>query len=221
MSNRRLTARDYKGVRRGGLTFGRWRDLGIGCGAGLLVALVVYVSDHRGAQGAAESGSTPTPRHAAARSAGTTAADAGALDEAHTGAGTEGPAGAAGMAGAAGSTGAAGAAEKYDFYDGLPKFEVLVPEKEHGTRVDAAARVSRPGTYFLQAGSYRNVDDANRVQAQLGRQNISANVQRVALDADVWYRIRIGPIKDLDQLNRVRQQLQASRIDSLVIRVDE
>ncbi len=218
MSNRRLTARDYKGVRRGGFNLGRWRDLGIGCGAGLLVALVVYVSDHRGAQGAAEAGSTPTPRHAATRSAGTTAADAGALDEARTGAGTEGPAGAEGTAGAAGAT---GAAEKYDFYDGLPKFEVLVPEKEHGTRVDAAARVSRPGTYFLQAGSYRNVEDANRVQAQLARQKISANVQRVALDADVWYRIRIGPISELDQLNRVRQQLQAAKIVSLVIRVDD
>ena len=86
---------------------------------------------------------------------------------------------------------------------------------------DAAARVERPGTYFLQAGSYRNVEDANRIQAQLARENISANVQRVALDADVWYRIRIGPIKDLDQLNRLRQQLQAAEIVSLVIRVEE
>lgn len=202
MSNRRLSARDYKGVRRGGLNLGRWRDLGIGLGAGLLVALVVYVGDHRGAPGAAEAGSAlaPTPRHAA-RGAGAAAADAAAGDAARAG--------------------AEGAVDKYDFYEGLPKFEVVVPEKEHGTRVDAAARVSRPGTYFLQAGSYRNVDDANRIQAQLARQNISANVQRVALDADVWYRIRIGPIKDLDQLNRVRQQLQAAEIVSLVIRVDD
>jgi hypothetical protein len=202
VSNRRLTARDYKDARRGGLDLARWRDLGLGFGAGLLVALVVYVGDHRSAPGAADAGSTlaPTPRHGAARGAGTAAADS-ATD--------------------AGAAGAEGAADRYDFYDGLPKFEVVVPEKEHGARVDAAARVSRPGTYFLQAGSYRNVDDANRIQAQLARQNISANVQRVALDADVWYRIRIGPIKDLDQLNRVRQQLQAAEIVSLVIRVDD
>lgn len=205
MSNRRLSARDYKSVRRGGLGLGRWRDLGIGFGAGLLVALVVYVGDHRGAQGATDAGSAlaPTPRHAAARSARAdpTAVDATGSDTARTG--------------------AEGAVDKYDFYDGLPKFEVVVPEKEHGARVDAAARVTRPGTYFLQAGSYRNVQDANRIQAQLARQNISANVQRVALDTDVWYRIRIGPIKELDQLNRVRQQLQAAEIVSLVIRVDD
>ena len=194
MSNRRLTARDYKGVRRGGLVLGRWRDLGLGFGAGLLVALVIYVSDHRETQGAADSTvpAAPTPHHAAGRAAT-----------------------------AAGTDTADGAADKYDFYDGLPKFEMVVPEKEHGARVDAAARVERPGTYFLQAGSYRNVEDADRIQAQLARQNISANVQRVALDADVWYRIRIGPIKDLDQLNRLRQQLQSAEIVSLVIRVEE
>jgi SPOR domain len=203
VSNRRLTARDYKGARRGGLDLGRWRDLGYGFGAGLLVALVVYVGDHRGAQGAADAGRVlaPAPRRAATDGAGTAVADAAAGDAARTG--------------------AEGAVDKYDFYDGLPKFEVVVPEKEHGARVDAAARVSRPGTYFLQAGSYRRLEDANRIQAQLARQNISANVQRVALDADVWYRIRIGPIKELDQLNRVRQQLQAAEIVSLVIRVDD
>lgn len=198
MSNRRLTGRDYKSVRRGGFDLGRWRDLGIGFGAGLLIALVIYVSDHREAQGAGDSVATAAPT--AHRAAGHAANARGAE-----------PAG----------DSAEAAADKYDFYEGLPKFEMVVPEKEHGTRVDAAARVERPGTYFLQAGSYRNIEDANRIQAQLARENISANVQRVALDADVWYRIRIGPIKDLDQLNRLRQQLQAAEIVSLVIRVEE
>ena len=202
MSNRRLSARDYKSVRRGGLDLARWRDLGMGFGAGLLIALIVYVGDHRGAQSTVDTGAaptptaTPTPRHAAGK-----AGDAAGTDAARDGAGEAG--------------------DKYDFYDGLPKFEVVVPEKERGAQVDAAARVNRPGTYFLQAGSYRKVDDANRIQAQLARQNISAYVQRVALDAEVWYRIRIGPIKDLEQLNRVRQQLQAAEIVSLVIRVED
>ena len=49
----------------------------------------------------------------------------------------------------------------------------------------------------------------------------SASVQRVAVDADVWHRVRIGPIQDLAQLNRLRQQLQAADIDTLVIRVGD
>ena len=200
MNGRRLTGRDYKGVRRGGLERARLRDLGIGLAAGLLVALVVYVSDHRHGAGATDSVAQPAPgaRHGAAR------------------------AGAAGDPGTADSgADAADDAGGYDFYAGLPKFEVVVPEKEHGAHVDATARVDRPGTYFLQAGSYRNSADAERVQERLARQSISASVQRVALDNDVWYRIRIGPIKDLNQLNRLRQQLQAAEIMTLVIRVED
>jgi len=198
VSNRRLTARDYKSVRRGGLNMARLRDLGLGLAAGLLVALIVYVGDHRAGPAAVE----PTARHAGQRAVDRADISSGAgADTAHDG--------------------ADGASGSYDFYEGLPKFEVVVPEKEHGAHVDAAARIERPGTYFLQAGSYRNEADAERVQAQLARQNISANVQRVALDTDVWFRIRIGPIKDLVQLNRVRQQLQAAEIVSLVIRVED
>jgi cell division protein FtsN len=115
------------------------------------------------------------------------------------------------------------AAEDTDFafYDMLPKFEVVVPEKERSARVDSASRIERPGTYFLQVGSYRNQDEAERVKAQLARQDIAATVQRVAVDADVWHRVRVGPVKDLGQLNRLRQQLQKSDRDTLVIRVEE
>jgi cell division protein FtsN len=195
VSNRRLTARDYKGVGRGGPGLRRLRDVGLGLAAGLLIALVIYVSDHRHEPGAPDSAVAPTPgpRHANKPVVNNDAASETASD----------------------------AGNEYDFYAGLPKFEVVVPEREHGTHVDAAARIDRPGTYFLQAGSYRDMAEAERVQAQLARQSISANVQRVQLDTDVWYRIRIGPIKDLNQLNRLRQQLQAAEIVTLVIRVED
>jgi cell division protein FtsN len=73
----------------------------------------------------------------------------------------------------------------------------------------------------LQAGSYRNQADAERVQKQLALQGVAAKVQRVAVDADVWHRVRIGPITNLDELNKVRKQLQAAEVDALVIRVGD
>jgi cell division protein FtsN len=199
MSQRRLTARDFKGARRSGFDFGRWREFGIGLGAGLVVALVIYVSDHRAP--AANDLAAPRPE----KRTSTTARDAGDAGS------------------AAGATeGADGGAGHYDFYELLPKFEVVVPEKERDVRrVDSAARVDQPGVYFLQAGSYRDFNEADRVRAQLARQDIQASVQRVAIDADVWHRVRIGPIRDLAQLNRLRQQLQAADIDTLVIRVGD
>jgi cell division protein FtsN len=121
------------------------------------------------------------------------------------------------------AAGTAAAGEKYDFYEMLPNFEVVVPEKDKDVKRDlpAAAKVERPGVYVLQAGSYRNESDADRVRQQLSMQGIDAKVQRVSVDADVWHRVRIGPITNLDQLNKVRKQLQAADVDALVIRVGD
>lgn len=114
------------------------------------------------------------------------------------------------------------AADRYDFYEMLPNFEVVVPEKDRDVKRDLpAAKIERPGVYVLQAGSYRNQADADRVRAQLSLQGIAAKVQRVAVDNDVWHRVRIGPISDLAELNRVRKQLQAADVDGLVIRVGD
>jgi cell division protein FtsN len=113
-------------------------------------------------------------------------------------------------------------AAQYDFYDMLPKFEVVVPEKERDVRTDTpAAPVARPGVYVLQAGSYRSQPDAERVRAQLAKQGIEATVQRVAVDADVWHRVRIGPISDLARLNATREALRRADIDAIVVRVGD
>jgi cell division protein FtsN len=197
VSSPRLTERDYKRKRRSnfGVNTAQLSVFGIGLAAGLCVAGFIYIADHRAPEAPPEA-QRPSPRK-------TSAADesAGAV--------------------AASEAAATGGDGKYDFYQMLPKFEVVVPEKERGSRVAPAAQIDRPGIYFLQVGSYRDVDVAERVHAQLGKLGIEATVQRVAVDTDVWHRVRIGPIKDLTLLNRLRQQLQASDLDSLVIRVDQ
>src|SRR5580698_7733429 len=169
---------------------------GIGLAAGLCVAGLIYIADHHAADVAPEA-PHPTP---------------------HKGAGDAGT-GAGGGADAA--TAAAGGEGKYDFYHMLPKFEVVVPEKERGTRVAPAVPIDRPGVYFLQAGSYHDLNEAERTRAQLGKLGVDATVQRVSVDTDVWHRVRIGPIRDLAKLNRLRGLLRQSDLDALVIRVDD
>jgi cell division protein FtsN len=111
---------------------------------------------------------------------------------------------------------------QFDFYEMLPKFEVVVPEREKvegaGTRV---APIEKPGAYMLQAGSYRNFADADRVRAQLALQGIESKIQRVSVDNDTWHRVRIGPISDLTELNRTRAKLRQADIEALVIKVGE
>src|SRR5690349_8105526 len=54
-------------------------------------------------------------------------------------------------------------AKNYDFYDMLPNFEVVVPEKDREVsreRDNTPAKIERPGVYVLQAGSYRQQGEA-------------------------------------------------------------
>jgi cell division protein FtsN len=137
------------------------------------------------------------------------------------------PAAPAAGAAATGQPAAGGApgpeeSDRYDFYEMLPNFEVVVPEREAAVQRHApAAAVEKSGAYVLQAGSYRKVEEADRVRAQLALQGIEARVQRVSIDADTWHRVRIGPISDLSELNRVRDRLREADMDVLVIRVGD
>jgi cell division protein FtsN len=111
---------------------------------------------------------------------------------------------------------------QFDFYEMLPKFEVVVPEREKAEAPDARpAPIERPGAYVLQAGSYRNFADADRVRAQLALLGVESKIQRVSVDNDTWHRVRIGPIEDLKELNRTRDRLRQADIDALVIRVGD
>jgi cell division protein FtsN len=113
-------------------------------------------------------------------------------------------------------------AASYDFYDRLPKFEVVVPEKDKEVRPDIkTVPETRRGTYVLQAGSYKNLADADRVHAQLALQGIESKVQKVSIDNDTWYRVRIGPIADLDKLNHMRSVLRKADVDFVLVRVGD
>ena len=111
--------------------------------------------------------------------------------------------------------------DQYDFYQMLPNFEVVVPEREVVMPRDSAESAETKGAYVLQAGSYRKFEDADRVRAQLALQGIESNVQRVAIDSDTWHRVRIGPISDAKELDRVRTRLKEAEVDFLVVRVGD
>ena len=190
----KITSRDFKRARPGGFKFdlGRWREFGLGLAVGLSLSLFVLVWQNYREK--------QTATEVAATPKPEPRADKPAAGDAEEG------------------------AKNYDFYDMLPKFEVVVPEKRETAtdRGSAPANIERPGVYVLQAGSYRQQSDADRIRAQLKMQGIDANVQRVAVDDDVWHRVRIGPLTDLTELNRLRARLRAADFDdALVIRVGD
>jgi cell division protein FtsN len=192
----KITSRDFKRARAGGIRFelSRFREFGFGLAIGLSLSVCVLVwQNYRDKESARVAAEQPKPEPRASANASAVDAEEGA--------------------------------KNYDFYDMLPNFEVVVPEKERAVSPERAAAltpIERPGVYVLQAGSYRRQEEADRVQAQLKKQGIEANVQRVAVDDDVWHRVRIGPITDLTELNRLRARLRAADLDGgLVIRVGD
>ena len=46
-------------------------------------------------------------------------------------------------------------------------------------------------------------------------------VQHVAIDADEFHRVLIGPIRDLAKLNATRRELRAASIDAIMYQVAE
>lgn len=115
-------------------------------------------------------------------------------------------------------------AQQFDFYEMLPKYEVVIPEQDsRGGAAPAvvAGPVEKPGAYILQAGSFRNLKDADRVRALIAMQGVESKIQRVTIDKDTWHRVRIGPITNLKALEDTRSKLRQAQIDALVIRVGE
>jgi cell division protein FtsN len=192
-----MTARDYKRTRPYQPPFSGWTGLALGLGAGLLVGLAVFWIDRRGDETAVDATGAAPPAEPAAQPPPMSAR-------------------------ATETAPSPEAAERYDFYDMLPKFEVVVPEREKDVRPGApSAPLDKPGNYVLQAGSYRDFAEADRIRAQLALQGIDSKVQKVSVDTDTWHRVRIGPISDLKELNRIRERLHEADIDVLLIRVPE
>jgi cell division protein FtsN len=111
---------------------------------------------------------------------------------------------------------------RFDFYNLLPKFEVVIPEQERDVRVETSPQaVVEPGVYVLQAGSFSAFEDADRRRATLALLGIESKIQRVTIDDKTYHRVRIGPIDDLDQLNVLRSRLREAEIDVLRIRLGD
>ncbi len=111
-------------------------------------------------------------------------------------------------------------AARFDFYEILPQFEVVVPEVETAASPAVRARaVEEPGSYVLQAGSFSALGDADRLKARIALLGIESRIQRVTIDDDVFHRVRVGPINDLSQLNRIRRQLRDAHIDTMLMKI--
>lgn len=173
-----------------------WMWMVFGLAIGLSVAFAVYVKD-RG----------PTPQVASPRAAVPSAVDNNGEAAIPPGA-TEEP--------------LVEKEKRFTFYDVLPAFEFVVPDRAPEVAEDLQPQaVVEPGVYVLQAGSFSTNDDADRRRAELALQGIESHIQRVKVNDRNYHRVYVGPTDDLDELNMLRSRLRAAKIDVLRIRLSD
>lgn len=131
--------------------------------------------------------------------------------------------------------------DRYEFYELLKEGEQIVSMPDKGKTSpaatppparspDAAALPAEPpmsmppassARYILQVGSYRTVEDADRVKASLALLGLDGRIEQAKLaNGQTWQRVRIGPLTDLQQVQSAQDRLKANGLDALLIRTD-
>jgi cell division protein FtsN len=84
----------------------------------------------------------------------------------------------------------------------------------------AAGSPDRAGDtiYYLQAGSFRDLSDAESTRAKLALLGFEAAISDHSSDSGVLHRVRLGPYKQVETMNKARAKLLDSGIDVAIVR---
>lgn len=116
---------------------------------------------------------------------------------------------------------------RFDFSKILPGTEERRSQKEEAPqpaqKVAAAKTVEPPvekgGKFYLQAGAYQNVADAEDQRAKLALMGIEASMQSVDVpDKGSINRVRLGPYTSAEEMNQVKADLLKRGVVTAVIR---
>jgi cell division protein FtsN len=82
----------------------------------------------------------------------------------------------------------------------------------------ASAAGSGEYVYYLQAGAFREVSDAEATRAKLALLGFEAAISDRASDSGVLHRVRLGPYNQVESMNKARAKLLDSGIDVAIVR---
>mgnify|MGYP006278709517 CR=1 FL=1 len=132
---------------------------------------------------------------------------------------------------------------QFDFYTILPEKDVAVPnyettpraKMEHFSPIDsttpsivpkivttepesqAAYAVTKSNiTYIMQAGSFKNISDAEKMRTNLASMGIDARIERAKVGEVVWNRVKIGPYAQMSSVSAIRLRLHQIGIEVIV-----
>jgi cell division protein FtsN len=72
--------------------------------------------------------------------------------------------------------------------------------------------------YYLQAGAFREMADAESARAKLALLGFEATISDRTSDSGVLHRVRMGPYNQVEAMNKARAKLQDSGVDVAIVR---
>ncbi|OFJ48467.1 cell division protein [Janthinobacterium lividum] len=102
-----------------------------------------------------------------------------------------------------------------------PKTPAAAPALQAKAETKAEAKAdaaSEKWIYYLQAGAFHDMSDAESTRGKLALLGFEAAISDRSTDAGVLHRVRIGPFNQLESMNRARTKLSENGIDVAVVR---
>ncbi|WP_226644233.1 SPOR domain-containing protein [Microbulbifer variabilis] len=116
---------------------------------------------------------------------------------------------------------------RFDFYTMLKENEVSVPPPkvarpairgESSSSKQSTAEKAKAQVYILQAASFREAAEAERLRAQLTLANLDVKVESASDSRGTWHRVLVGPFDNRSRMAKARQVLAEHRLMPLVLK---
>ena len=99
-----------------------------------------------------------------------------------------------------------------------PAAPAAVPAQAAAAPAAKADAASDKWIYYLQAGAFHDMADAESTRGKLALLGFEAAISDRSTDAGVLHRVRVGPFNQVDAMNRARTKLSENGIDVAVVR---
>jgi cell division protein FtsN len=83
----------------------------------------------------------------------------------------------------------------------------------------AASTGADPFTYFVQAGAFRTLEDAEAQKAKLGMSGFEAKITEREQSGRTVFRVRVGPMDKRDDVDRIKDKLDGAGYETAIVRV--
>ena len=102
----------------------------------------------------------------------------------------------------------------------VPAAPVAAPAPPPAAATASAANTAGSGEYiyYLQAGAFRNMPDAEATRAKLALLGFEAAISDSTRESGVLHHVRLGPYNQVESMNKARAKLLDNGVDVAIVR---